>query len=99
MGGRITPYLLSDTPAVLSIGRRCMEEGYACIWKANEAPYLESPTGACISLRLERNIPYLDTRGDSDETFLSNDAALPVAVADDAIALDLGVNSCKVIFR
>ena len=30
----------------------------------------------------------MDTRDDSDETFLSNDAALPVAVADDAVVPD-----------
>ena len=88
MGGNINPYLLSDTPAVLSIGRRCMEEGYSFIWNANEAPYLQTPTGGCIPLRLERNIPYLDTRDDTDNSPLSQDAALPLAVDDDGTMRD-----------
>ena len=65
-----------------------MEEGYSFIWNANEAPYLKTTIGACISLRLERNIPYLDTREDPDDSPLSKDAALPVAVDDDAATLD-----------
>jgi hypothetical protein len=84
MGGRIDPFLLNHTPAVLSIGKRCMEEGYSFIWKANETPYLETPSGACISLRVERNIPYLDARDDPSQLCQFSDAAVPVAVADEA---------------
>jgi hypothetical protein len=82
MGGRINPYLLSETPSVLSIGRHCMEEGYSFIWNANELPYLVTPTNACISLKLDRNIPYLDTRDDPFAPTGLDDAAVPVAVAD-----------------
>jgi hypothetical protein len=79
----INPFLLPETPAVLSVGRRCMEEGYSFIWRAGEAPYLETPTGACISLRLERNIPYLDTRDDQTLDADTAVAAVPVAMAED----------------
>jgi hypothetical protein len=34
MGGHIEPYLLPQTPPVLSIGKRCMEEGYEFHWEA-----------------------------------------------------------------
>ena len=64
MGGAISPYLLPNTPSVLSIGKRCMEEGYSFYWPANEQPYLETPSRACIALRVDRNLPYLDTRDD-----------------------------------
>ena len=50
MGGQIAPYTLSDTPAVLSVGRRCVEEGYSFIWKASETPYLETLTGDRVLL-------------------------------------------------
>ena len=60
-----------------------MEEGYSFIWRANEAPYLETPNGACISLRLERNIPYLDTRDDQTLDAETDDAAVPVAMAEE----------------
>jgi hypothetical protein len=60
MGSHIAPYLLPQTPPVLSIGKRCMEEGYAFHWEAGEAPYLVTPDGGCISLLVENNIPYLN---------------------------------------
>ena len=82
MGGQISPYLLPETPSVLSICKRCMEEGYSFIWHANEAPYLETPNGGCISLRVERNIPYLDTSNELFDAVDRHVAAVPVAVAD-----------------
>ena len=27
-----TPYILEETPAVLSVGVRCMEQGYSFVW-------------------------------------------------------------------
>ena len=60
-----------------------MGEGYSFIWRASEAPYLETPTGACISLRLERNIPYLDTRDDPTVDVEMDNAAAPVAMAEE----------------
>ena len=38
------PYILDASPDVLSIGRRCVEDGYMFVWK----PYSLSPT---ITLR------------------------------------------------
>jgi len=60
-----------------------MEEGYSFIWRAGEAPYLETPTGACILLRLVRNIPYLDTRDDQTLDADTDEAAVLVAMAED----------------
>ena len=37
-----------------------MEEGYAFHWEAGEEPYLVTPDGGCISLLVEKNIPYPD---------------------------------------
>ena len=62
MGGHMTPFLLTDTPPVLSVGRRCMEQGYSFHWDAYEEPYLVTPQGGCIALAVEQNIPYLDNR-------------------------------------
>ena len=33
------PYVLPETPAVLSIGQRCMDEGFDFVWKAYSRPY------------------------------------------------------------
>ena len=32
----VEPYVLPDTPSVLSIGRRCMREGYHFVWLAGK---------------------------------------------------------------
>ena len=35
----IEPYELENTPAVLTLGRRCMQQGFSCVWMAGEHPY------------------------------------------------------------
>ena len=41
----IEPYLLKETPAVLSIGFRTMQLGYSFLWPAGERPYFLLPSG------------------------------------------------------
>jgi len=55
----VHPHLLPDTPAVLSIGKRCMEEGYQFVWKPYTKPFLITPDGIIIPLDVEGNIPIL----------------------------------------
>ena len=52
------PYVLPDTPAVLSIGQRCMDEGYDFVWKAYSRPYLKTPKGEKIYLDVNDIVPY-----------------------------------------
>lgn len=33
-------YIMQSIQAVLSIGRRCMQEGYTFLWKPEQDPYL-----------------------------------------------------------
>ena len=51
--------VLPSTPMVLSIGRRCMEDGYSFVWEANQNPYMKIPEGRIITLFVDGNIPYL----------------------------------------
>ena len=51
--GLHTPYVLDKSPSVLSVGKKCMEEGYSFVWPANGAPYMIS------LLEVEGNIPYI----------------------------------------
>ena len=46
----VVPLILNSTPAVLSIGRRCMEQGYRFVWEPHSPPYLETPAGRTIEL-------------------------------------------------
>ena len=65
LGQRIKPFILNQTPRVLSIGKRCMEMGYSFIWKAGEEPILYTPSKKVVPLRVVQNIPYLDA-GDGE---------------------------------
>ncbi len=51
--------LATGTPAVLSVGARCMEMGYSFIWMAGHLPYFIKPNGWIVRLEVSHNIPYL----------------------------------------
>ena len=56
----IEPYILDETPDVLSIGQRCVEMGYEFRWPAlSENPYFINPQGDRIDLISINNCPYL----------------------------------------
>ena len=58
--GQFDALLLESTPNVISVGQRCVDYGYSFHWPAwSEEPYLESPSGAIIMLRVHNNVPYL----------------------------------------
>ena len=78
----IEPYILASTPAVLSVGKRCLEFGYSFIWVAGKRPCFISPGGYLLTLlQVDRNIPYLN-RG-TPSTNLTEDG---VEVVDAALA-------------
>ena len=54
-----TPYVLDESPSVLFVGKKCMEEGYSFVWPANGAPYMISPDNKKILLEVEGNILYV----------------------------------------
>ena len=45
----VEPYVLAETPAVLSIGRRCMMMGYDFHWHPGVNPVLVNPEGKIIA--------------------------------------------------
>ena len=53
------PHVLESTPAVLSVGKRCMEEGWTFVWNPWKKPLLISPAGKKIHLKVHGNVPYL----------------------------------------
>ena len=55
----IVPLVLKSTPAVLSLGKRCMQDGYAFEWQPHKTPTLTTPSGRRIDLVVEGNVPYL----------------------------------------
>ncbi len=44
LGDNTEPYILDDTPDVLSFGRRCQLDGYGFLWEAfSSEPYFIAP--------------------------------------------------------
>ena len=59
LGSEISPTLLDSTPAVLSVGKLCMEEGYDFIWRKYKTPYMTTPEGKKLTLQVDQNVPFL----------------------------------------
>ena len=60
LGRTIDPYLVRDTPAVLSVGMRCMNDGHDFIWKsAGQKPYFVRKDRTRIPLEVRDYVPYL----------------------------------------
>ena len=55
----IRPYVLGNSPPVLSVGRRC-RLGWAFHWPAYGDPFFITQTGTVINLTLEQDIPFLE---------------------------------------
>ena len=58
-GRSVRAHVLESTPAVLSIGARCMQEGYSFIWPASSVPFMVNKNGDRIDLFVEDDIPYV----------------------------------------
>ena len=61
LGKTIDPYLVKSTPAVLSVGMRCIDDGYDFVWNGSrgEDPYFVKPDGKIIPLTVNDYVPYL----------------------------------------
>ena len=53
-------YVLEDTPSVMSLGKRCMEEGYSFVWPSGKMPFMIAKLGCRIDFTIRDNIPYID---------------------------------------
>ena len=58
-GSQTNAIVLKDSPCVLSLGKRCMKEGFAFEWKPGENPVLISPDGKRTTLELQNMVPVL----------------------------------------
>ena len=69
----IDPYVLPDSPDVLSIGRRCVDQGYGFYWK----PYSQSPA----LIPPDAHMPRVDSsRASKEWTWLEVDDYIPYLV-------------------
>ena len=69
--GPADPYVLPETPWVLSIGRRVMEMGYSFVWIAKTTPWLVAPDGHRIDLEVHGNIPFLRVGNHAEQAMVA----------------------------
>ena len=62
LGCNFTPYLLESTPPVMSVGVKCMDEGYDFVWRAGKEPYFQKPDGVRIKLTVRDYVPYVPSK-------------------------------------
>ena len=55
----VHPYVLDHTPAVLSVGTRCVDQGYSFVWPANGKPILVRPDDKVVQLKIDGHVPVL----------------------------------------
>ena len=53
------PYILDQTPAVLSVGLRCMQFGYSFHWFGYKQPFLVTPEKKVFLLEVLGDVPYI----------------------------------------
>eukprot|EP00435_Cladocopium_sp_Y103_P059153 s114_g21.t1 len=68
-------YFLDDTPSVLSLGKRCMDEGYSFIWPSGRSPVLVDDKGQRIDLTPHDNIPCVNLGTEECEPHTDNEAS------------------------
>ena len=55
----VQPFVLDETPTVLSIGRRSMKMGYSFHWICGKLPVMITPEKEIVHLHVKNDIPYL----------------------------------------
>ena len=58
----VQPYVLPDTPAVLSVRLRCIQDGLDFAWKKISRPYFKKRDGNKIKLEVKDYVPYLPSK-------------------------------------
>ena len=52
---------LGTTPPLLSVGRRCLTDGYSFVWLSGKNPYFVTNDGAIIPCLVSFGVLYIDT--------------------------------------
>jgi hypothetical protein len=52
---------LGDTPPLLSVGRRCRNEGYSFVWIAGRNRYFVTKEGMILPCKTSWGVPHIDT--------------------------------------
>jgi hypothetical protein len=58
--------ILPNTPAVQSLGKRCMEDGFTFVWNKFQLPFMITPKGVIEYLPVRNNVPYFIDDGSNN---------------------------------
>ena len=70
LGKTIDPYLVRSSPPVISVGMRCVEDGYDFVWRGSkgEPPYMVKPNGERIEFVVRDYVPYFANKSKTIST-------------------------------
>ena len=71
------PYILERSPAVLSLGVKCLDQGYSFHWESGKAPIMVRPDGALIQLKVDSHVPYMDSSCEAEPSLSAVAASKP----------------------
>ena len=78
MGEILSPLVLLNTPAVVSIGLICMEQGGKFEWLPGQTPTLTLRDGRVVRFTVEHNVPYmLDVTYNPEPTVYADGSSAP----------------------
>ena len=52
---------VGNTPPLLSVGRRCLNDGYSFVWLSGRSPYFVTSDGNITPCLVYVGVPYVDT--------------------------------------
>ncbi len=61
---QLSPFVVDISPALLSLGKRCMLDGFSFNWPAYQRPTLTTPQGKDVLLPVENSLPWLTPQCD-----------------------------------
>ena len=59
LNSKVEFYLLNSTPPVVSVGKRCLDEGYGFYWPPYRKPFFVRPDGTKLHCRLRGRVPVI----------------------------------------
>ena len=59
LNSKVEFYLLNSTPPVVSVGKRCLDEGFGFYWPPYRKPFFVKPDGTKLQCRLRGRVPII----------------------------------------
>ena len=56
----VKAHVLDDTPSVLSMGKRCLDQGFTFVWPSGREPFMLDQDGMMIKMKVKDHIPYVN---------------------------------------